>query len=128
MGWKSSLIEVNKRDDILKNIQKILDDIEEQIRLKKIEIIQYEKDIGNEQELIDMQQITMQKISNDKEVIEAKFAENVKSKDLLIDKLRDLKVKLNQNEDDLRANKLEEKRYNESIIVLEKKYVKIMGD
>merc|ERR1712228_684332 len=126
--WKSSLLEVNKRDDILKNIEKILEDIEEQIRLKKIEIIQYEKDIGNEQEDIDMQQITMHKLSNDKELIESKIAENVKSKESLTEKLRDLKVTLNQNETDLKRNKIEEKRYNENIIVLEKKYVKIMGE
>ena len=90
--WKSSVIELNKRDNILKSIFKHLNDIEEEIRLKKIEIIQYEKDIINEKENIDSKQMMFNKIKNDKIKNEKKNNENIKIRQGLLEKLGVLKA------------------------------------
>lgn len=126
--WKSSLIELNKRDDILKNVVNVLGDIEEQIRLKKIEISQFDKDIMAQQEKIDVLQMTMNRMSSDQESMEKKMATNVKLKEELQEKLKVLRIKLNENEETLKSRKLDEKKYTENLRVLEKRYVKVMGE
>eukprot|EP01083_Nonionella_stella_P072553 195659_1 len=128
LKWKSCVIELNKRDDILHKIAAVCAQFEEQIRLKEIEIEQYKRDIDAEEYAIEMKRMEYDKLVSDRESIEAKIEEVIASKQTLEDAIHSLKLQLNSNENTLKHNKLDEAAALRAQQQLETRYSQMMRE